>query len=94
MGTTSKWVRAVLGLGAAVAIALPTAGVVGAQEVQWPEPSGVAGAPALEGQEQCAPPEPGAGPQTATAGDVGIDQAKLDEAIAFAASRMRINIQV
>ena len=94
MGTTSKWVRAVLGLGAAVAIALPTAGVSGAQEVQWPEPSGVAGAPALEGQEQCAPPEPGAGPLTATAGDVGIDQAKLDEAIAFAASRMRINIQV
>lgn len=33
-------------------------------------------------------------PETAAPGEVGIDQAKLDEAIEFAASRMRTNIQV
>lgn len=95
-----------VGLTAALAVALPGAAAATAQEApaapaaemitpeQWPAPQGVAGAPAMDGQAQCAAPEGGADPQRAAPGDVGIDQAKLDEAIAFAASRLRINIQV
>lgn len=96
-----------MGLAAALAIAVPGAAVATGQEIpvtgpapglitpeQWPAPQGVAGAPAREGQEQCAAPAAGAGPQQVAPGEVGIDQAKLDEAIAFAASRMRINVQV
>jgi CubicO group peptidase (beta-lactamase class C family) len=42
----------------------------------------------------CALPEGDAAPQRVAPGSVNIDQAALDEAIAFAASRMRSNIQV
>lgn len=96
-----------MGLAAALAIAVPGAAAATGQEIpvtgpapglitpeQWPAPQGVAGAPAREAQEQCAAPAAGAGPQQVAPGEVGIDQAKLDEAIAFAASRMRINVQV
>lgn len=55
-----------------------------------------AGAVTIEqGQpEQCAVPTDGAGYASANPADVGIDQAKLDDAIVFAASRLRINVQV
>ena len=104
----SKFVRAALVVVASAAMSASVITAAGAQEApaaeappaqevtapEWPVPSGVAGAPAVEGQQQCAPPDAGNGPQTAAPGDVGIDQTKLDDAIAFAASRLRTNIQV
>jgi CubicO group peptidase (beta-lactamase class C family) len=45
-------------------------------------------------QQQCAQPSGSGDPQTAAPSAVGLDKRRLDDAIAFAASRMRTHIQV
>lgn len=49
---------------------------------------------AAPAQVQCALPTGSSSPTSATPSNVGIDKAKLDDAIAFAASRMRTHIEV
>ena len=51
-------------------------------------------ATAAPSQARCALPQGSAAPDSATPSSVGIDKAKLDDAIAFAASRMRTHIEV
>lgn len=65
-----------------VAVSLPAA-----QAAASPTSTSVAPA-------HCSPPAAGAGWQTATARQAGLDQRRLDDAIAFAASRMRTFVQV
>ena len=54
----------------------------------------VPAATAAPSQARCALPQGSAAPDSATPSSVGIDKAKLDDAIAFAASRMRTHIEV